>query len=258
MFLIKLLVLVFVVGADLHVKADCPTHCQCNVTEATCVDLHLTEFPEERFPSRLWKLDFSRNNITKLDEFTIRKWMIVSLKQLNLSNNEINRIHEDSFIAQSGLEKLDLSRNKIVTFPVKTVAYVPHLQWLSLANNRQLKLPEDEPLLESKSLQVLHLEYCDLDKISVMNLHKVVSLQELYISHNKIKTISTEVQGITQFPLQEIRILDTSYNQLQQIPPEIRKLPNLEKLYARNNKLNVFREMECPGEFCERQLHNNN
>jgi Leucine-rich repeat (LRR) protein len=148
-------------------------------------------------------------------------------------------------MAQSGLEKLDLSRNKITNIPPKTFIYPPRLQWLSLANNREIQVTENTPLLESDSLQVLHLEYCNLHKISVANFEKIVKLQELHISHNEIETVTMKAEGSVR-SLMNIKILDMSYNQLQQLPTEILSLPNLEKLALRNNKLKVLCEVKCP------------
>jgi Leucine-rich repeat (LRR) protein len=243
-------VLVFLEEAVSNVKAQCPAECVCITTEASCVQSSLTKFPEGRFPRSLMELDISRNNISELGEYTIRNWMIVSLRQLNLSNNVISRISGKSLVGQSGLEKLDLSGNKITTMFPETFRYPPRLQWLSLANNRELKVPEDAPLLESRSLKVLHLEYCNIDKISIINLQEVTALEELHISHNKIETVTNKIQGGTLM-LKKIKFLDISYNQLQELPPEIMTLPRLETLNVKNNKLKVLGEVKYPAEFCE-------
>jgi Leucine-rich repeat (LRR) protein len=228
----------------------CPSGCSCSITEATCISSSLTEFPSGRFPIHLQKLAISGNRITQLGALTIRNWMIVSLKELNLSNNAINRIDGKSFVGQSGLEKLDLSGNEITTFPQETFAHPPRLQWLSLANNSKLQVPEHSPLLESDSLQVLHLEYCSIEKISVTNFEKLEKLEELYLSHNRIKILSAERQEDLA-PLKNIRIFDVSYNQLQKLPPEIMTLPKLEKVDVRYNKFGAMCEVKTIGEFCE-------
>jgi Leucine-rich repeat (LRR) protein len=146
-------------------------------------------------------------------------------------------------MGQSGLEKLDLSGNEITTFPPDTFLYPPNLQWLSLANNSELKVPEHKPLLESDSLQILHLEYCNIENISVTNLEKLERLEELYLSHNKIKTLSAESRE-SLVCLNNIRILDLSYNQLQQLPKEFLTLPKLEKVDVRCNKLKSLCEVK--------------
>jgi len=251
MFSIKLLFLfVLLTEARETVGNYCPSSCSCNTTVATCVSSYLTEFPGERFPKHLQKLVISSNNITKLGAFTIRNWMIISLKELNLSNNAINIIDGKSFIGQSGLEKLDLSGNNITTFPLETFVYPPHLKWLSLASNSELQLREHTPLLESDSLQVLHLEYCNIETICITNLEKLVKLNELYLSHNKIKTLSTANRGELDC-LKNIRILDVSYNQLQKLPPEFVTLPKLEKVDLRYNKLGSLCDVKNVNEFCE-------
>jgi Leucine-rich repeat (LRR) protein len=251
MFFVKLLFLfVLLREARDAVGNYCPSSCSCNATVATCVSSSLTEPPVGRFPKQLQKLDISRNRITELGAVTIRNWMIVSLKELNLSNNAINRIDGKSFTGQSGLEKLDLSGNNITTFPLETFVYPPHLKWLSLANNAALQVREHTPLLESDSLQVLHLEYCNIETICVTNLEKLEGINELYLSHNKIKTLSTANRGYLVC-LKNIRILDLSYNQLQKLPPEFVTLPKLEKVDVRYNKLGSLCEVKNVNEFCE-------
>jgi Leucine-rich repeat (LRR) protein len=197
----------------------------------------------------LVKLVISRNRVTELAALTIRNWMIVSLRELNLSNNAINRIDGKALTGQSGLEKLDLSGNNITAIPLETFTYSPRLQWLSLASNRELHVPEHSPFLQSDSLQVLHLEYCNLEKICVTNLEKLGKLKELYLNHNKIKTLSTETGDLSC--LKNIRILDISYNELQKLQPEILALPELEVVRVRSNKLGVLCEVKHPDGFCE-------
>lgn len=248
--LAKLLLSVFLGEAGRNVAAQCPAQCICNATEASCTKSSLTKFPVGTFPRSLRKLDISGNMITELGDYTIRRWMIVSLKQLNLSNNVINRINESSLMGQSGLEKLDLSGNKITTFRPQTFVYPPRLQWLSLANNSHLHVPQDAPLLESRSLKVLHLEYCNISKISVANLQEVLALEELHLSHNKIEAIVSNIEG-RALHLKNIKFLDISYNQLKKLPPEIIAFPNLENVDMRNNEVKVLGEVKSTGEFYE-------
>lgn len=251
MLFIKLLFLFVLPGEARETVGNyCPSRCSCNTTEATCVSSSLTDFPGERFPKELQKLDISRNHVTKLGAYTIRNWMIVSLKELNLSNNAINIIDGKSLIGQSGLEKLDLSGNNITAIPLETFSYPPNLRWLSLANNSELKVPEHSQLLESESLEVLHLEYCNIEFMCVRNLKKLGKLKELYLSHNKIKTFSTGRQGDLAC-FKNIRILDISYNQLQELPPEILTLQKLEEVVVRNNKLRSLSKVKETCEFCE-------
>jgi len=250
MFFVKLFLFVLLGEAGETVVNYCPSSCSCNTTEATCVSSSITEFPVERFPKQLQKLVISGNRITQLGAVTIRNWMIISLKELNLSNNAINIIDGKSFIGQSGLEKLDLSGNNITTFPLETFVYPPRLQWLSLANNSELQVRELTPLLESDSLQVLHLEYCNIETICVTNLEKLGKLKELYLSYNKIKKLTTANRGDPAC-LKNIRILDLSYNQLQKLPPEFVALPKLEKVDVRYNKLGSLCEVVNVNEFCE-------
>jgi Leucine-rich repeat (LRR) protein len=94
-------------------------------------------------------VDFSLNNITSLGAYTIRKWMIISLRYLNLSNNALRILDEVSFMVQRCLEVIGLSGNELEYISEETFMYIPRLRWLSLANNKQLKIPDGVPFLKT-------------------------------------------------------------------------------------------------------------
>jgi hypothetical protein len=106
-------------------RAQCPSACVCSDTEVNCTDAALTEFPRCKFGKDVRKVNFSYNNIPSLGVYTIREWMITSLWYLNISNNALRTLGQDSFMAQSGLEVIDLSGNELEYIPDKTFKYIP-------------------------------------------------------------------------------------------------------------------------------------
>jgi hypothetical protein len=130
-----------------HVRAQCPSGCVCSYAEVNCTHAALTEFPSYKFGKDVQKVNFSCNNITSLGAYTIRKWMLISLRHLNISNNALRTLSEQSFIAQRELDVIDLSGNELEHIPEKTFMYIPKLTWLSLANNKKLKIPDAVPFL---------------------------------------------------------------------------------------------------------------
>jgi hypothetical protein len=185
---------------------------------------------------RLLKVDFSYNNITSVGEYTIRKWMIVSLKHMNISNNAIRTLSDKSFIGQSGLEVVDLSGNELEYISEETFMYNPNLLWLSLANNKKLKIPGNTPFLQNTNLRVLHLENCGLYRISLSSFVDLTNLCELYLSHNKITTLEMGSHTLVR-PLIKIRYLDLSYNSLTEVPQAETQLPGLQDLNMQYNEL---------------------
>jgi Leucine-rich repeat (LRR) protein len=181
-------------------------------------------------------MDFSNNNITGLGEYTIRKWMIVSLKHLNISNNAIRTISARSFIGQSGLRVVDLSSNELEHISEETFMYTPTLEWLSLANNKKLNIPDDTSFLRSRNLKVLHLESCGIHRIPLSSFADLIELRELYLSHNKITSLEMGSRILCQ-PLIKVLYLDLSYNNLGEVPQALTQLPRLEDLNMRYNKL---------------------
>jgi Leucine-rich repeat (LRR) protein len=171
-------------------------------------------------------VDFSYNNITSLGAYTIRKWMILSLRYLNVSNNALRTLKETSFIAQSGLEVIDFSCNELEYISEKTFMYIPRLKWLSLANNRKLKILDGVPFLNNNNFSVLHLEECGLYRLSLSSFNGLSNLRELYLSHNKIRTVEMGA-GSLGLPILKIRYLELTYNKLQEVPRDLTQLQSL-------------------------------
>ena len=123
------------------VSAQCPHSCDCTKEFiANCTNLDLRYFPFGKFGNKLYKLDVSFNKIKTIEELTIRRRYITSLKQLNVSNNIVETIHRKSFIGQGTLQEIDLSRNNIRTLYPDTFKYPPNLIWLSLRGNKNLQI----------------------------------------------------------------------------------------------------------------------
>jgi hypothetical protein len=131
---------------------------------------------------------------------------------------------------------VDLSSNELEHISEETFMYIPTLEWLSLANNKKLNIPDDTHFLRSRNLKVLHLESCGIHRISLSSFGDLIELRELYLSHNKITSLDMGSHSSWQ-PLIRILCLDLSYNNLGEVPQALTQLLRLEDLNMRYNKL---------------------
>ena len=140
-----------------------------------------------------------------------------------------------SFIGQSGLEVLYLSSSELGHLARNTFIHVPRLKWLSLANN-ELKVPDNTLFLQNMNLQVLHLENCSLNRILLSSFVGFVNLNELYLSSNKLRIVEMGSLTLSR-PLTNIRYLELSHNNLEDVPHTLTQLPSLEGVNIRYNEL---------------------
>jgi hypothetical protein len=128
---------------------------------------------------------------------------------------------EASFMAQRELAVTDLSGNELEHIPEKTFMYVPKLTWLSLANNKKLKIPDGAPFLS---------------RISLSSFNGFSSLTELYLSYNKITTVEIGAGNLGR-PSLMIRYLELSHNNLEEVPRNLTQIQSLQYLGMRHNEL---------------------
>ncbi|KAB7506677.1 Adhesion G protein-coupled receptor A2 [Armadillidium nasatum] len=107
--------------------------CDCKVDRADCKNKNLTEINED--------LDISSNAIKIIESSTFEN-INISVLALNLRNNLINTIDEDTFYLIPTLVRLDLSYNQISVLPDGLFDEVGHLQHLDLSFNPIKELEE--------------------------------------------------------------------------------------------------------------------
>ncbi|RXG58548.1 Leucine-rich repeat and immunoglobulin-like domain-containing nogo receptor-interacting protein 2, partial [Armadillidium vulgare] len=141
--------------------------CDCEEDRADCKNKNLTEINDVlEFPNYITKIDLSSNNIPSLNTLDIdiksdiledldissNTMKIIdssafenintSVLALNLRNNLINNIDEDTFYLMPTLVRLDLSYNQISVLPDGLFDEVGHLQHLDLSFNPIKELEE--------------------------------------------------------------------------------------------------------------------
>uniref|UniRef100_A0A8D8UDR6 Protein toll n=1 Tax=Cacopsylla melanoneura TaxID=428564 RepID=A0A8D8UDR6_9HEMI len=205
----------------------------------------LTHIPRELFRDsrKISKLDLSNNGLHDLEENTFE--FIKELADLDLSHNQLNNITNDIFSRRDikrSLEHLNLSHNKLKSIsepefdPCKNNKYALHS--IDLSHNI-LELDshlEHSPFNECKELQTLKLSNNRINKIYKDWILNMPSLATLDLKSNNITMMPNYDYGDYNNLFRSSKmILDISYNQIEVI--EWRFL----KLLSQRRKNKIFR-----------------
>ncbi|KAL4647911.1 volume-regulated anion channel subunit LRRC8C-like [Arapaima gigas] len=131
---------------------------------------------------------------------------LTSLTSLKLKGCELERI-PNAVLSLTNLQELDLKENKLMTVEeILSLQHCRRLVTLRLWHNSILYIPE--------------------------NINKLLSLETLNASWNKIRSLPTRL-----FYCTKLRHLNLSHNQLTSLPPEIGILQSLQYLNVATNSL---------------------
>ena len=219
---ILLAVLISICVINGAVNDKCHEKCDCEDLNVVC---KLGKVPSESFgdffdPS-VTKMhidnsdaETSLNDKTKLEPLTSQILTYEDLTNLTLKDCYIETIDDDAFKDIVALKYLNLDENKITTLTSRSFFGLRHLQSLSMKSNKLSTIPGGafEPL---------------------------ISVVTLILSNNLIDTIQSGA-----FPKQAlIEYLDIGGNpNIRTIPPAVDALITLDKLIARDCKINELRD----------------
>lgn len=131
-------------------------------------------------------LDLSHNNLHKLHNSSFHPYP--NLTQLILSSDNIMRIEVETFSSLKGLRKVDLSYNSLIFIHPNIFLQNTKLETLSLQGNPLHTL--HTPFLIAMSLQSLDLSYCRLSHFSTDSLSGLPELKNLNLRHNSLQQLS--------------------------------------------------------------------
>lgn len=221
--IVVVMILASIISTHGQATDDCHENCECSVTNVVCVR---GKVPAEGFGSffdvkRVTEMHINNSEAetsltdkTRLDPLTQTILTYENLLILSLKGVYIKTINDDAFGLLSSLTHLYLDDNLIDTLTSKTFSGLRQLQTLSLNNNKLKTVP-------GGSFESL---------ISIVNLH---------LSDNEIDTI--QAGAFPKNPL--IEYLDISRNRdLRTIPTSVDSLAKLDRLIARDCKINELRE----------------
>ncbi|XP_052410103.1 podocan-like protein 1 [Carassius gibelio] len=164
----------------------------------------------------------------------------LSLRELYLRGNRIQRLQGDMFWGEAELQVLDLSANRLTDKGLGKAALlnVSHLESLNLEGN----LLKQVPLHLPGSIKTLNLEGNFISSIGKDAFISMPQLEHLGLARNKITKVA--LGAFRVLPL--LHQLDMSHNALQQVP---RQLPLwLHSATFSHNKIRVIsRDAFCWG-----------
>ncbi|XP_041075747.1 transforming growth factor beta activator LRRC32-like [Polyodon spathula] len=142
------------------------------------------------------KRRFQELSCSSLNLSSVPNCLEPGLKKLDLSNNFIRTLNEESAASLQSLQELDLSFNRFDLLTRRAWRNLIQLQSLNLAgNNLDSNRKRNSAALQSlKSLKVLDLSQNNLDSdTSALYLKNMSSLEHLGLAGNKLTTLSSKL-----------------------------------------------------------------
>ncbi|XP_078660971.1 uncharacterized protein LOC144905266 [Branchiostoma floridae x Branchiostoma belcheri] len=184
-FAVTTLLTVALIGSTAE---QCPSVCRCYGNRPHCAHANLTEIPDN-LPDSTVYLHLEGNNISSVSRRALAH--MTSLRQLYLMNNSITNqgVPPDAFVSNRNLRLLDLTANLLTAVPQGLTG----LWQLALASNKITRIPRGTLYPRLIGIARIHLggNYLKNDAISPGELSGIHTLQQLFLSDNRLKEIPT-------------------------------------------------------------------
>ncbi|KAK0057752.1 leucine-rich repeat-containing protein 15, partial [Biomphalaria pfeifferi] len=150
-------------------------------------------------------LDLRHNQLEVIDRETFGD--LVNLKELWLSHNNIREVHVNAFYNDTTLERLHLENNRFDSIPYSAINKLPLLQTLNLKGNPIDTVNRDS---QENKVRSLILDNTSLTSLKSYALASFSSLEYLFISHTKLKSIHPKIFGDHPPKLKEV-VLESNH-----------------------------------------------
>ncbi|XP_028848648.1 biglycan b [Denticeps clupeoides] len=227
----------------------CPFGCHCHRHVVQCSDLGLTAVPKN-IPTDTKLLDLQNNRITELPEDSFKG--LSNLYALVLVNNKISKVNPRTFVPLRHLQKLYFSRNLLTAVPKNLPSSLVELR---IHENRIKKVPEGafnglgsmnciemgrNPIqnsgFEPGAFKGLKLNYLRISEANLTGIPK-----DLPESLHELHLDSNQIQAIELEDLSRYKNLfrlGLGYNHIRMIENgSLAFVPRLRELHLENNQL---------------------
>ncbi|KAJ8038020.1 Leucine-rich repeat-containing G-protein coupled receptor 4 [Holothuria leucospilota] len=202
--------------------------------EVSCRQTGLVSIPTLSGPVKI--LDISDNKITQLTNQTFV--MLPFLEHLDLSNNRLGEINDGTFgkysrgTRRSLIKFLDLSENELSKIENNAFKMLSSLSELYLNDNLLTDMTKNV-LGHLRSLEILWLSKNKLTHLPHDTFQGKGDLLSLFLDRNKFAILPDSIfRGCWS-----LEVINLSGNQLQHAPASLKDLPSLRYLYLSNNRL---------------------
>ncbi|CAG5081868.1 Oidioi.mRNA.OKI2018_I69.PAR.g9980.t1.cds [Oikopleura dioica] len=218
-------------------RACCISNCKClyeddqTINKIECTDKKLRVIQQPSQPASIKEYDLSRNNIESIPRDTFKG--MLSLETLNISRNSLSSLDPGSFSGLSQtLRVLDLSSNNFQQLPTRAFKAVLGLTKLYVSRNQVKKLGplEFAPL---GNLSLIDISFNPGVEVSDDAFRQLDNLRDLVFKNCKL----TKIPDFTD-ARREIRRLNLAGNNLVKITTtNFKNMRLLETLILRNNAI---------------------
>lgn len=204
-----------------------------NLTNSGITVIHPDTFADNR---KLRLLTLAGNDLHQMQQkaipFTDYMLNAPSIEELDISQCKLNRLLPTAFTHLKNIVYINLADNQLRTLPLGIFDKVETLEELDLSSNMIEDLPRN--IFNGTSLSILHMKYNEIQtKLDFVP----AEMQKLDLSYNKITFVNNlmfqHLKGLTSlvlkgnairkihetafYPLRELRHIDLSFNDLEQI-----------------------------------------
>lgn len=177
---------------------DCPDTCRCKWTlgkkSALCKDGNFTALPA--LDSDIQVLDLNNNKISYLTKEAFKSVGLLNLQRIYLKNSGVREVHRDTFKYLTILVEVDLSDNLIAWLHQDTFLGNDRLKVLYLNGNPITELRSAQfPVLPY--LKTIELQHCQIHTIHKEAFIHLSALESLNLNGNRLKHLSEFVFSYT-------------------------------------------------------------
>ncbi|KAM7297511.1 protein flightless-1 [Ixodes scapularis] len=195
------------------------------------IDLTRNDFQEEYFPKAV-------------GDMTGLRWLKLNRTNIDWIPDELQNLKK--------LESLSLVRNSLVTLHGE-VPTLPCLRSLNCRHNRLKNSGVPPEIFDLEDLSVVDLSHNDLREVPT-DLERARGILVLNLGYNRIESIPHQLF----VNLVDLVHLDLSGNQLETLPPQMRRLVSLQTLVLNDNPLGHYQLRQLPALTSLQTLHMRN
>ncbi|XP_069702215.1 leucine-rich repeat-containing protein 15-like [Periplaneta americana] len=115
------------------------------------------------------------------------------LVYVHLRDNRLEKLEQNVMKDLESLKYLDVTGNMLTKLGKNTFLYNTLLVELRLSRNIKLTIPKKAPFLNISSLKYLHLSGCNIKSLSESALEYLPKLQNILLDNNKLKTLKRDM-----------------------------------------------------------------